>query len=169
MLKMLFVFRCFSVILLILGTLLSTSGMAQAASTKVDDPYVLRYLKASEPVSLPLDGQGKFRAFTSADLSVGKRLFEENCKTCHVGGATLPNPLVSLSLEDLKAATPPRNTIRGLVAYQREPLTYDGQDFGFGCREVAESWIPTEELEKLAAFVLRAAEVAPGWGIDRFS
>jgi photosystem II cytochrome c550 len=166
---MLSFFRWISVTLLILGTLLNPSAMAQAVSGNVDDPYVLRYLKASEPVSLPVDGKGQFRAFTSADLSIGKRLFEENCKNCHVGGATLPNPLISLSLEDLKGATPPRNTIQGLVAYQREPLTYDGQDFGFGCREVTESWIPPEELEKLAAFVLRAAEVAPGWGIDRFS
>jgi photosystem II cytochrome c550 len=167
--KMLLIFRWLSLILFIVGTVLGPYKMAQAASANANDPYVLRYLKASEPVSLPLDGQGQFRAFTSADLSVGKRLFEENCKNCHVGGATLPNPLISLSLEDLKGATPPRNTIQGLVAYQREPLTYDGQEFGFGCREVAESWIPTEELEKLAAFVLRAAEVAPGWGIDRFS
>jgi photosystem II cytochrome c550 len=166
---MLSIFRWLSVILLIFGTVLGPSAMVQAAYANTNDPYVLRYLKASEPVSLPLDGQGQFRAFTSADLSMGKRLFEENCKNCHVGGATLPNPLVSLSLEDLKGATPPRNTIQGLVAYQREPLTYDGQDFGFGCREVAESWISTEELEMLAAFVLRAAEVAPGWGIDRFS
>jgi photosystem II cytochrome c550 len=166
---MLLIFRWLSLILFILGTVLSPFEMVQAAPANANDPYVLRYLKASEPVSLPLDGQGQFRAFTSTDLSVGKRLFEENCKNCHVGGATLPNPLISLSLDDLKGATPPRNTIQGLVAYQREPLTYDGQEFGFGCREVAESWIPTKELEKLAAFVLRAAEVAPGWGIDRFS
>jgi photosystem II cytochrome c550 len=166
---MLLVIRWVSMIFFILGTFLSTPAIAQAASAPTNDPYVLRYLKASEPVSLPLDGKGELRAFTSTDLSIGKRLFEENCKNCHVGGATLPNPLVSLSLEDLKGATPPRNTIQGLVAYQREPLTYDGQEFGFGCREVSENWIPTEELEKLAAFVLRAAEVAPGWGIDRFS
>ena len=142
--------------------------IAQAAS-ETNDPYVMRYLNASEPVSLPLDNKGQLMAFTAADFSVGKRLFEENCKNCHVGGATLPNPLVSLSLEDLKGATPPRNTIQGLVAYQREPLAYDGKDFGFGCREVSESWISTEDLQKLAAFVLRAAEVAPGWGTDRFS
>jgi photosystem II cytochrome c550 len=166
---MLPVFRWFSAIFFILGTLLTSFSTAQAVSGNANDPYVLRYLKASEPISLPLDGQGQFRTFTSEDLSVGKRLFEENCKNCHVGGATLPNPLVSLSMEDLKGAIPPRNTIQGLVAYQREPRAYDGQDFGFGCREVAESWMPTEELQKLAAFVLRAAEVAPGWGVDRFS
>jgi photosystem II cytochrome c550 len=165
---MLPVLRWFSIILLILGTVLSSSTIAQAVSDS-NDPYVLRYLEAAEPVSLPLNDKGQSMTFTAADLSVGKRLFEENCKNCHVGGATLPNPLVSLSLEDLKGATPPRNTVQGLVAFQREPLTYDGKDFGFGCREVSESWIPTEELQKLAAFVLRAAEVAPGWGTDRFS
>lgn len=166
---MLPVFRWVSVILFIFGTLFSTSALAQAAADSAKDPYVLRYLDASEPISLPLDQQGQFIAVTSADLSVGKRLFEENCKNCHVGGSTLPNPLVSLSLEDLKGASPPRNTVQGLVDYQRQPLTYDGKDFGFGCREVTESWMSTEELQKLAAFVLRAAEVAPGWGVDRFS
>jgi photosystem II cytochrome c550 len=165
------VFRWVSILLLMVGVSLGSllSPAAQAAPLEPADPYVLRYLQATEPVSLPLNSQGKFQSFTAADLSVGKRIFEDSCKNCHVGGATLPNPMVSLALEDLKGATPPRNTIEGLVAYQREPLTYDGQDFGFGCRDVPESWRPDEELKKLAAFILRAAEVAPGWGIDRFS
>ena len=47
-------------------------------------------------------------------------------------------------------------------------LTYDGQDFGFGCRIVSERWLTTGELENLAAFVLRAAAIAPGWGIEKF-
>jgi photosystem II cytochrome c550 len=150
---------------LLLFSILSTPQIVQAAEV---DPYVLRYLKASEPISLPLNSQGESRFFTADKLSAGKRLFEENCKNCHVGGATLPNPLVSLSLEDLKGATPPRDTITALVAFQRDPLTYDGQDFGFGCRAVSERWLTNEVLENLAAFVLRAAQVAPGWGTDQF-
>jgi photosystem II cytochrome c550 len=157
--------RWLGVIVLLLFSILSTTDLVWAAEI---DPYVQRYLKASEPISLPLNLEGESRSFTADNLTIGKRLFEENCKSCHVGGATLPNPLVSLSLEDLKGATPPRNTISTLVAFQREPLTYDGQDFGFGCREVSERWLSTEQLENLAAFVLRAAEVAPGWGIERF-
>jgi photosystem II cytochrome c550 len=149
----------------VLGSVLIATPFAQAAES---DPYVSRYLQVTEPISLPLNQQGESRLFTAEDLSEGKRFFGENCKSCHVGGATLPNPLVSLSLEDLKGATPPRNTIQGLVDFQREPLTYDGQDFGFGCRTVSERWIETEELEKLAAFILRAAEVAPGWGVEQF-
>jgi photosystem II cytochrome c550 len=157
--------RWLGVLVLLLFSLLSTTDLVWAAEI---DPYVQRYLKASEPISLPWNLEGESRSFTADNLTIGKRLFEENCKSCHVGGATLPNPLVSLSLEDLKGATPPRNSIRALVAFQREPLTYDGQDFGFGCREVSERWLNTEQLENLAAFVLRAAEVAPGWGIERF-
>jgi photosystem II cytochrome c550 len=158
-------FRWLGVIALLVLSVLSTPNIARAVEI---DPYVLRYLKASEPISLSLNQAGESRSFTASDLSVGKRLFEENCLSCHVGGATLPNPLVSLSIEDLKGATPPRDTISALVAFQREPLSYDGQDFGFGCREVSERWLSTGELENLAAFVLRAAEVAPGWGTERF-
>jgi photosystem II cytochrome c550 len=157
--------RWLGVIALLVLSVLSTPNIARAVEI---DPYVLRYLKASEPISLSLNQAGESRSFTAGDLSVGKRLFEENCLSCHVGGATLPNPLVSLSIEDLKGATPPRDTISALVAFQREPLSYDGQDFGFGCREVSERWLSTGELENLAAFVLRAAEVAPGWGTERF-
>ena len=157
--------RWLGVIVLLLLSVLSTPDVARAVET---DPYVLRYLKASEPISLPLNQAGESRSFTASDLSVGKRLFEANCVSCHVGGSTLPNPLVSLSTEDLKGATPPRDNITALVAFQREPLTYDGQDFGFGCRIVSERWLTTGELENLAAFVLRAAEVAPGWGIEKF-
>jgi photosystem II cytochrome c550 len=157
--------RWIGVIVLLLLSVLSTPDNVSAVEI---DPYVLRYLKASEPISLPLNQAGESRSFTASDLSVGKRLFEANCISCHVGGATLPNPLASLSLEDLKGATPPRNNITALVEFQREPLTYDGQDFGFGCRTVSERWLTTGELENLAAFVLRAGEVAPGWGTERF-
>jgi photosystem II cytochrome c550 len=153
------------IVLLMVGHLLSSSPTALAEAV---DAYVARYLRAAEPITLPLNTEGASRVFSAADLSAGKRLFEVNCVSCHVGGATLPNPLVSLSLEDLKGATPPRDTIQSLVNFQREPRTYDGQDFGFGCREVPETWLATTELENLAAFVLRAAAVAPGWGTERF-
>lgn len=132
------------------------------------DPYVLRYLRVKEPVELSLNGQGALKQFSAEDLSGGKRLFEQNCINCHVGGATLPDPTVSLSLSDLKGATPPRDTIDSLVAYMREPMVYDGSEPTFWCREVPETWLKREEVEKLAAFVLRAAQTAPGWGTERF-
>ncbi len=132
------------------------------------DQYVTQYLKATAPIELPLNDRGDMRAFTPEELTRGKRLFEENCKTCHVGGTTLPNPLVSLSLKDLKGAVPPRDNIASLVAFQRLPMTYDGSEESYWCRQVSEDWLTTEQLEDLAAFILRAAAVAPGWGTETF-
>lgn len=132
------------------------------------DNYIRQYLRATEPVSIDLNGQGQTKPFSPEDLSVGKELFEAHCLNCHVGGATLPDPTVSLALDTLAGATPPRDNINSLVAFLREPMTYDGSEPSFWCRQVPESWIPQEQLEKLAAFVLRAAQKAPGWGTKDF-
>ncbi len=90
-----------------------------------------RYLRVTEPIPLTLDEQGNTRLFAAAELSAGKQFFERNCLNCHVGGATLPDPTVSLSLETLKGATPRRDTIGSLVAYFRQPRTYDGTEEAF--------------------------------------
>ncbi|MBE9160788.1 MULTISPECIES: photosystem II cytochrome PsbV2 [Microcoleaceae] len=157
------VFVCFLLgILIILPLVLLAPQPALAAS----DAYVTRYLKVTEPVPLELDAQGNTRLFSAEDLSSGKRLFEQSCLNCHVGGTTLPDPTVSLSLTALEGATPPRTSINSLVAYLREPMTYDGSEETFWCRQVPESWMQQDEIENLAAFVLRAAQKAPGWGVD---
>ncbi|MBW4471439.1 MAG: photosystem II cytochrome PsbV2 [Stenomitos rutilans HA7619-LM2] len=132
------------------------------------DAYVARYLRVIEPVPLVLDEQGKTRLFTPEELSAGKQLFERNCLNCHVGGATLPDPTVSLSLADLQSAIPQRDTINSLVAYLRQPITHDGTEETFWCRQVPESWLPQAQIESLAGFVLRAAQKAPGWGGSEF-
>lgn len=132
------------------------------------DPYVFRYLDASEPVSLRLDSQNHTQDFSAVDLSQGKQLFEQNCLNCHVGGNTLPDPTVPLSLSALQGATPPRDTIASLVAYIRQPMTYDGSEASFLCQQVPESWMSNQEVENLAAFILRAAQKAPGWGNATF-
>ncbi|OLP18993.1 photosystem II cytochrome PsbV2 [Leptolyngbya sp. 'hensonii'] len=151
--------------LLIFLTVWIVSPPVQAASI---DPYVARYLRAVEPVPVILNEQGQTRSFSPQALSEGKHLFEDNCKGCHVGGSTLPNPLVSLSLADLQGATPPRATINSLVAYLRQPMTYDGSEEAVFCRQVPESWLSQAQVENLAAFILQAAEKAPGWGTNRF-
>jgi photosystem II cytochrome c550 len=140
------------------------SSPAQAAV----DSYVRRYLDVKEPIALDVDGKGQTKPFSGEDLSVGKELFEAHCLNCHVGGATLPDPAVSLALDTLAGATPPRDNINGIVNFLREPMTYDGSDLTFWCRQVSESWIPQEQIEDLAAFVLRAAQKAPGWGTSDF-
>lgn len=132
------------------------------------DTYVSRYLQAKEPVEIEMDNQGNLQEFTPDSLSAGKKLFELHCLNCHVGGGTLPNPTISLSLKDLHGATPPRDNVGSLVAFLREPMTYDGTDITYWCRQVPETWMSQEELERLAAFVLRAAQKAPGWGTNQF-
>jgi len=146
-----------------LGMLLFGSP-AQAAR----DPYITQYLRVTEPVALDLDGQGQTRLFALEDFAVGKNLFENNCKNCHLGGATLPNPPVSLSLAALQEAVPQRDNINNLVDYLRQPMTYDGTEENYVCRQVSERWLPEEQVEKLAAFILRAAQKAPGWGTSDF-
>jgi photosystem II cytochrome c550 len=152
-------------LLLVLGGLFLLGQPAQAANI---DPYVRRYLKATEAVPITMDAEGHTQMFTPQALTEGKQLFEENCINCHVGGTTLSNPLESLALKVLEGATPSRNNVASLTAFQREPLTYDGSDISFGCREVPDSWLSDEMLTQLAAFVLRAAETAPGWGAQDF-
>ncbi len=147
--------------------LLVMLGGSPALAASIDS-YVVRYLHVTEPVALELDGQGETREFSPQDLSNGKQLFETHCLNCHVGGATLPDPLVSLSLKKLKGATPPRDNINNLVAYFRQPMTYDGSEESYWCRQVPESWLSKEQVESLAAFVLTAAQKAPGWGAENF-
>jgi photosystem II cytochrome c550 len=156
--------RClFGVLVVWLGIAIAIP--AQAATV---DPYVTRYLKVTAPISLEVDSQGHTRSFSPTDLSEGKRLFEGSCKNCHVGGATLPDPLVSLSLEDLKQANPARDNVNSLVAFMRQPMTYNGREESLGCRQVTESWMSQAQVENLAAFILRAAQKAPGWGANTF-
>lgn len=152
--------------ILVTGWLLLSAAQPVLAADL--DPYVVRYLQTKEPVELELNGQGETRSFSVEDLSAGKRLFENNCLNCHVGGATLPDPIVSLSLTKLKGATPPRDNVSSLVAFFREPRSYDGSEESFWCRQVPETWMPQQQVENLAAFVLRAAQKAPGWGVDTF-
>lgn len=132
------------------------------------DPYVRRYLDVQEPIPLVIDSQGTTRLFSAADLTAGKRFFEENCKNCHVGGSTLPDPTVPLSLSALQSATPPRDTISMLVAFLRQPMTYDGSEETYSCRQVPDSWLSPTEAENVAAFILRSAQKAPGWGNTTF-
>ena len=159
------VFVCFLLGMLIVLPLVLLAPQPVLAA---GDSYVTRYLKVSEPVPLELDAQGHTRLFSAEDFSAGKQLFQQNCLNCHVGGATLPDPTISLSLTALEGATPPRSNINALVSYLREPMTYDGSEETFWCRQVPESWMPQTEIENLAAFVLRAAKIAPGWGVDNF-
>ncbi|MBF2028871.1 MAG: photosystem II cytochrome PsbV2 [Oscillatoriales cyanobacterium C42_A2020_001] len=152
-------------ILTVCLTLVVSSAPAYATTI---DPYVTRYLRVTEPIPLVLDDQGNTRLFTPVELSKGKALFEKNCLSCHVGGTTLPDPTVPLSLAALRGATPQRDTINGLVAFLRQPMTYDGSEEAILCQRLPDSWLATADVEAIAGFVLRAAQKAPGWGTETF-
>ncbi len=150
-----------AVLLIVTGTCLP----AQAAAI---EPYIKRYLRVREPIALELDSQGNTREFTPLELSDGKRYFQDSCINCHVGGSTLPNPKQSLALDTLKGANPPRDNINALVSYMRLPMTYDGSEETFWCREITPNILSQQQIQNLAAFVLTAAKKAPGWGTDTF-
>ena len=154
---------CFG--LLVIVSVWTIGGAAQAGEL---DTYVVRFLKVQEPVPIVIDGQGNTRDFSAEEISEGKRLFENNCLNCHVGGSTLPDPRISLSLADLAGATPPRNHVQALVDFMREPLSYEGTEAAYLCREVPPSWLSDDQVANLAAFILRAADMAPGWGAKEF-
>lgn len=165
MLRRLFSVRYLLAILVVCLSVMLVSFPAQAAGI---DPYVIQYLRVTQPIALERNGEGQTSLFSPADLTEGKQLFQQHCLNCHVGGATLPVPQVPLSLKALQGANPPRDNIDNLVAYLRQPMTYDGSEETYWCRQVPESWMPQQQVEKLAAFVLTAAQKAPGWGADSF-
>jgi len=158
-------FGClFFSLIVCLGVLLLPATPAQAAI----DSYVARYLHVTEPIELEVNARGETRLFSPEEISQGKQSFSQSCQTCHVGGSTISFPEVSLSLEKLKGAMPSRDNINGLVAYMRKPMTYDGSEETYWCREVPESWLTQAQVENLAAFILTAAKKAPGWGAETF-
>nr|YP_010537677.1 photosystem II cytochromec550 [Tenuicylindrus belgicus]UYC31594.1 photosystem II cytochromec550 [Tenuicylindrus belgicus] len=76
--------------------------------------------------TVTLDSAGKTVVLTPEQVKRGKRLFNETCGACHVGGITKTNPNVGLDPEALKLATPARDNIAGLVDYLKNPTSYDG-------------------------------------------
>ena len=77
--------------------------------------------------TVALDGS-KTVILTQEQVKRGKRLFNSSCGTCHTGGITKTNPNVGLDIESLSLATPPRDNIAALVAFSKDPATYDGTD-----------------------------------------
>jgi len=95
-------------------------------STAVQPVKALELDEDTRTVSL--DGKGNSVVLTPEQVKRGKRLFNNACGTCHVGGLTKTNPNVGLDTESLSLATPPRDSVTSLVAYFKDPMTYDGLD-----------------------------------------
>jgi photosystem II cytochrome c550 len=88
---------------------------------------VLAADSTAEMRTVPLNDKEKI-ILSNKDLATGKKLFQNACATCHVGGATFTNPNVGLDPESLALATPPRDNIEALVAFMKNPTTFDGVD-----------------------------------------
>ena len=78
--------------------------------------------------TVTLDSKGNTVVLSVEQIKRGKRLFNNACAICHVGGLTKTNPNVGLDVEALSLATPPRDSVSSLVAYLKDPMTYDGAD-----------------------------------------
>jgi len=78
--------------------------------------------------TVTLDTKGNTVIITAEQAKRGKRLFNNACGTCHVGGVTKTNPNVGLDVESLSLATPPKDNVTNLVAYFKDPLSCDGTD-----------------------------------------
>ncbi len=145
-----------------------SGAIAPELALAAPDPYVAQYLKVlpEQQADLPIDLPSNTKAFSYSDLLIGKELFGQTCLSCHVGGSTVASPDLSLSLANLQAMNPPRDTIAALMDYMRDPV--NAGEASYSCRQVQEKWINDQDLEKIAAFTLRAATTAPGWGTARF-
>jgi len=72
------------------------------------------------------DSNGNTTVLTPEQVKRGKRLFNNTCGACHVGGVTKTNPNVGLDPEGLSLATPRRDNAAALVDYLKNPTSYDG-------------------------------------------
>ena len=102
----------------ILATLFFSTNISSVNALELDE----------DTRTIPLDAKGNSVVMTPEQVKRGKRLFNNACGTCHVGGLTKTNPNVGLDTESLSLATPPRDSITSLVAYFKDPMTYDGLD-----------------------------------------
>jgi photosystem II cytochrome c550 len=102
----------------ILASLVLGSNVGPAKALELDE----------DTRTVTLDTKGNSVVLTTEQVKRGKRLFNNACGTCHVGGLTKTNPNVGLDTESLSLATPPKDNVTNLVAYFKDPTTYDGLD-----------------------------------------
>lgn len=102
----------------------------------------------------------------------GKRLFNDTCAQCHAGGRTKTNPNVSLSLDTLNGAEPPRDNVVALIDYMKHPTSYDGEvdltelhpntersDLFPEMRNLTEA-----DLRDIGGYMLVKPKIFPEWG-----
>jgi photosystem II cytochrome c550 len=78
--------------------------------------------------TVKLNPEGEEIVLSLQQAEQGKKIFNDTCSQCHLGGRTKTNPNVTLRLENLEGAYPPRDNIETLVEYFKHPMTYDGEE-----------------------------------------
>lgn len=119
------------------------------------------------------DNSGQTITLTTEQVKRGKRLFNQTCGACHVGGITKTNPNVGLDPEALSLATPRRDSVDSLIDFMKNPTSYDGLE------SIAETHpsiksadvyprmrsVTDEDLEAIAGHImLQPKIVAEKWG-----
>ena len=81
-----------------------------------------------ETRTIPLSEDGQMTTLSSQQITNGNRLFIQECTQCHLQGKTKTNNNVSLGVEDLAGAEPPRDNLLAIVDYLKYTTSYDGED-----------------------------------------
>lgn len=90
--------------------------------------YSVRSLELDESTrTVQLKQDGQIVTLTADQVKRGKRLFNNTCAQCHNGGITKTNPNIGLDPDSLSLATPSRNNLISLIAYMKDPTSYDGE------------------------------------------
>ncbi len=119
------------------------------------------------------NSEGDTTLLTEAQVKSGKATFNRSCGSCHSSGITKTNHNVGLDPETLALATPPRDSIEGLVDYLNDPTSYDGEysiaDIhpSIRSRDIFPKMrdLSDEDLRLIAGYILVAPKVqGSSWG-----
>lgn len=123
--------------------------------------------------TIKVDPQGSTTTLTQKQVERGQRIFGDTCSQCHMAGRSKTNPNVTLSMEDLEGAEPPRDNVVALVDYLENPTTYDGEldlsEFHPNTQRLdlypEMRNFTQEDLENVSGFILVAPKVkGTHWG-----
>ncbi|BAZ89583.1 cytochrome c550 [Raphidiopsis curvata NIES-932] len=149
----------------VLATVLLSFHLFMGSATAVELDEATRTVKLNEA--------GDTIVISPKQLQEGKKLFQDTCAQCHAGGVTKTNQNVGLEPEALAGAVPARDNIEGLVAFLKEPKTYDGeQDISEIHPGIKSADIFTEmknltedDLKEISAYILIQPKVVGArWG-----
>ena len=125
-----------------------------------------------ETRTIPLSEDGQVTTLSDQQITNGNRLFIRECTQCHLQGKTKTNNNVSLGLEDLGGAEPPRDNVLAIVDYLKYPTSYDGEDdhTEFHVNVTRPDIYPElrdfteDDLYDVAGYVLVAPKLDSYWG-----